>query len=62
MSNLQIIEELCKLVERQAQIIRQQAASLEQVRFLSAEEQASIREVEEGYSRFLGADEYPDDL
>ena len=62
MANLQIIETLCDLVEKQARIIRHQAASLDQLRALTKEEKAAVREVEEGYMNILGAGEYPDDL
>lgn len=62
MSNLQLIEELCHLVERQAGIIHSLASELEQVRCLSEAEREAVKAVEDKYTAILGADEIPDDL
>lgn len=62
MSNLQIIEELCKLVEQQSQLIRKLTFSLEEANCLTEEERRAARETQEAYSAILGADEVPDNL
>lgn len=61
MSNLQLIEELCDLVERQARVIRSLATSLEQERTLSEAEKGDIKAVEDKYTTILDADEIPDE-
>lgn len=60
MTNLQLIEALCGLVERQAGLIRSLATTLEQAQCLSEAEREAITEVETEYSSILGADECPD--
>ncbi len=62
MSNLQLIEALCNLVEQQAAIIRGLAVSIEQERCLSEAERAEIEAVRKRYSEILGADEAPDNI
>lgn len=62
MSNLQLIEALCELVEKQSAIIRELAASMEQARCLSEAERAEIEAVRKRYSEILGAGEIPDDI
>lgn len=62
MSNLQIIEALCKLVEQQSQLIRKLTFSLDEANCLSDEERQSARELKDAYSAILGADEVPDNL
>lgn len=62
MSNLQIIEELCKLVEQQSQLIRKLTFSLEEANCLTEEERRTAQETQEAYSAILGADEVPDNL
>lgn len=57
MSNLQLIEALCELVEAQAALLRQLVMSLEQMRCLSEAEYAEIEVVLKRYSDILGADE-----
>ena len=61
MSNLQLIEALCDLVERQSQIIRDLSSALEQMRCLSESEQAEISAAQKRYSEILGDDEMPDE-
>lgn len=60
MSNLQLIEELCYLVERQIKLIRNLSTKLAQVESLSDVEREAVKGVEDAYSKILGADEYPD--
>lgn len=62
MSNLQMIEMLCSLVERQASVIYHLAMELEQARCLSEAEQEMVAGSQREYSRILGADEFPDNL
>lgn len=62
MSNLQLIEALCCLVEQQSAIIRQLAVSMEQAQCLSEAERAGIEAAREEYTRILGAGEWPDNL
>lgn len=61
MSNLQLIEALCNLVESQNRVIRSLATSLEQERTLSEAERGDIKAVEDEYTAILGADEVPDE-
>lgn len=56
MSNLQTIEMLCNLVERQASVIHHLAMELEQARCLSEAEQEMVAGNQEDYSCILGAD------
>ena len=62
MSNLQIIEALCNLVEQQSMLICKLTASLEEVNCLTAEERRTAQELRNKYSAILGADEVPDNL
>ena len=62
MSNLQLIEELCYLVERQIRLIRNLAAKLAQVESLDEVEREAVKGVEDAYSRIIGSDEMPDDI
>lgn len=62
MSNLQLIEALCSLVEMQAKVIQELAATMEQARCLSDAERAEIEAAREEYTRILGAGEWPDNL
>lgn len=58
MSNLQLIERLCALVEAQAAVVRYLAASLAQERALTTEETLGIRSVEDDYTSILGDEEW----
>lgn len=60
MSNLQIIEALCKLVESMAAIIRYLVAELEQQRSLTDMERGAVQSMEDQYSSILGSNELPD--
>ncbi len=61
MTNLQLIEALCGLVEMQAAIIRELATSMEQARCLSDAERAEIEAARKRYTEILGAGEVPDE-
>ena len=60
MSNLQMIEMLCSLVEQQSQVIRCLATELEQQRTLTDAERTMVEETRCRYSEILGSDEYPE--
>lgn len=62
MSNLQLIEELCFIVERQVRLIRDLADRLAQLDGLSEAEQEAIRGIEAAYEKAIGADEAPLDF
>lgn len=62
MSNLQMIEMLCNLVERQAAVIHHLAMELENARCLSEAEQEMVEGTQKEYSKILGANEFPDNL
>ena len=60
MSNLELIETLCDLVEQQNDAIRQLAVALESYRQLTDEEERTCESVNAAYRAILGADEFPD--
>ena len=60
MSNLQLIEELCRLVERMSGVIRSLAEELEHCHALTDADRTAIAGVRTRYSEILGADEWPD--
>ena len=62
MSNLEMIETLCKLVEEQSKVIRHLATELAHARNLSDAEARMVTAVRDQYSYLLGADEIPDEL
>lgn len=62
MSNLQIIEGLCQVVEAQAGIIRQAATRLREVEALDEALAEQIEKSERDYTHILGAGEAPDTL
>lgn len=62
MSNLQMIEMLCNLVERQAAVIHHLAMELENARCLTEAEQEMVQGAQKEYSNILGANEFPDNL
>lgn len=62
MSNLELIEKLCEVVELQITIIRTLSSELLQLDALSVENQEMIAESRKRYSKILGADEIPDEL
>lgn len=62
MSNLQIIEALCNLVEQQSQLIHKLAYALDEADCLTAEEQKEVQNMQDVYSKILGSNEVPDYL
>lgn len=62
MSNLQMIEMLCGLVEQQAGVIHHLAMELEQLRGLSEMERDMVENSQREYADILGTDEIPDNL
>ena len=60
MSNLQIIQELSEIVEKQNHIIRAQAENLHQLGAICMEEETA--EANAHYDRLLGHNELPGDL
>ena len=58
MSNLQIIEELCRICEAQSFIIRAQASALEQVGAVVMEEERA--DVDRALTAIIGRAEVPD--
>lgn len=59
LSNLQIIQELCGIVEGLVSVTRQQAEALEQMGAVVAEEERAT--LYSRYERLLGSGEAPDD-
>ena len=62
MTNLQMIEALCNLIEDQASLIKYLSIQLEEARELTEAEQSMIASTRDGYTAILGADEVPDFL
>lgn len=62
MSNLQMIEMLCNLVEQQAKVISHFAMQLERSRNLTEAEQQMIDTTKQKYTAILGDEEAPDFL
>lgn len=60
MSNLQLIEELCKLVEEQAAIIRKLYLMIAEADAVSVV--GDVQGVQKRYSDILGSGEVPDEL
>ena len=61
MSNLQLIEELCYIVERQIKLIRVLSSRLAELDGLSDLEREAVAGVEAAYAKTIGADECPDE-
>lgn len=61
MSNLELIEKLCAVVEMQSAIIRKLSSELQQLDALSDENRQLVDESKKRYSEILGADEIPDE-
>lgn len=59
-SNLEIIEELCRICEAQSFIIKAQASALEQVGAAVMEEERA--DVSRALTALIGSDETPDNL
>ena len=62
MSNLQLIMELCTLVEQQAKIISSLSVALTEAGFFCEEMNKEIEQASQAYRAILGADEAPDFL
>lgn len=62
MSNLQMIEMLCILAEKQASIIHHLALELEQARSLSETEREMVGNSQREYADILGGDELSNNL
>lgn len=62
MSNLQLIEALCGLVENLVRIVTALATKLEQVNALDAAERREVDDALAKFSDILGADEVPDNI
>jgi hypothetical protein len=62
MSNLQIIEALCNLVELMLKIIQQLAAEIEQHRALTEAEKDLLAEMDGQFTAIIGSNEAPDFL
>lgn len=62
MTNLQLIEALCGLVENLVRIVKALATKLEQVEALDAAERQEVDDALARYTEILGADEAPDQL
>ena len=62
MTNLQLIEALCGLVENLVRIVKALATKLEQVKTLDAAERQEVDDAIARYPEILGADEAPDQL
>lgn len=60
MSNLELIERLCEIVEDQADVVRCLALSLAECRQMTEAEREMTERVERAYREVLGADEIPD--
>lgn len=62
MTNLQLIEALCGLVENLVRIVKALVTKLEQVKALDAAERQEVDDALARYTEILGADEAPDQL
>ena len=62
MTNLQMIETLCSLVEQQSKVISHFAMQLERSRNLTEAEQQMIDAAKQTYTAILGDEDVPDFL
>lgn len=62
MSNLQMIEMLCNLVEQQSKVISHFAMQLERSRNLTEAERQMVDATKQKYAAIIGDEEVPDDL
>lgn len=60
MSNLQLIEALCGVVEQLVAVVKQLAGKLEQINALNEADRQAVNDALELYTVTLGADEAPD--
>lgn len=61
MSNLEMIETLCAIVELQSTIIRRLSSELQQLDALSDEDRKMVEKSKQQYAAFLGSEEVPDE-
>lgn len=61
MSNLQLIEALCGVVEQLVTVVRRLAGKLEQINALDEADRQTVDDALELYTVTIGADEAPDD-
>lgn len=61
MSNLEMIENLCAIVELQSTIIRRLSSELQQMDALSDEDRMMVEKSKKQYSTVLGSEEFPDE-
>lgn len=54
--NLQVIDELCSLIETQSQLIRRLAFALDEAECLAAEEKRAVKEAQDAYTAVFGSD------
>lgn len=55
--NLQIIDELCSLIEAQSQLIRRLAFALDEAECLTEEEKRAVKGTQDAYMAVLGSDD-----
>ena len=60
MSNLQMIENLCGIVEECVRLVRRMSCKLEEKDALDAAEREEVANIMSRYSETLGADELPE--
>lgn len=61
MSNLEMIENLCTIVELQSTIIRRLSSELQQLDALSDGDRMLVEKSTKQYTALLGSDEVPDE-
>ena len=61
MSNLQLIEELCRIVDAFCEIVRHQSRRLAELEAFDKEERKSIDDLFDEYSKVIGSEEIPED-
>lgn len=62
MTNLQMIEALCHLIEEETKLLLTLAARLEEIDTVTDAEKEAVEAVRKKYTQFLGHDEAPDFL
>lgn len=62
MTNLQLIEALCKIVEEETVLIKKLYSRLAEIGEVSADEESAFVSIEAQYVAVLGHDEVPDFL
>ena len=62
MTNLQMIEALCRLIEEETKLLLKLAARLEEINAVTEAEKEAVEAVRKEYVNVLGHDEAPDFL